>query len=464
MTESRGFKLIGALKLSLIFASLFFSANGQAFGDLYEVSLKVEKENHEAEDTLIKKAFINVLTQVTGSDKILATVNVKKAMESPDDFVRQFRYKLDAEKQRFLLVKFDEIKINMLVENADCLAWNGNRPKTTAWVVVARDKDKPNWVGGEFEPELFQEIKSLANQRALPIEFPLLDLTDTALVTEQSVWKSELESVKNASKRYPSDMIWLGKISKQNSGWHGQWTLLGSKEPIVWDNTNTDVVELCRLAMDELSQRLLKTSTSVESEGISDEMMSDPVMVSGKAAEDKTATLTTPSRFTLNIAGIKGMEHYGKILSYLKTLPEMLNVDVQQISNERTVFNISTKMSRQALVENLARGPLVPENATALEKTVQAPGNETVPDNASAKEVVVLTKGVTTANENIAAPASAPVNTNANTTVNPNPAVNTAEAMSGKSTGQSIELQNSMQKQQNESTESNILTYKVSEN
>lgn len=65
--------------------------------------------------------------------------------------------------------------------------------------------------------------------------------------------------------------------------------------------------------------------------------------------------------FMLGIKGIKNLEQYSKVLEFLKNIPEMTEVEVQQISQDQTVFQLLTKLSRKNLIEQLAKGPIQPE-------------------------------------------------------------------------------------------------------
>lgn len=334
-----------------------------------------------AQPMLLQEALRTVLVQLSGSEKTLTLPAVQKATESPESYIKRYSYKEDQEKKRFLQVKFDEVAINELLQkiNIPILA----RPKsaTTVWMVIAHDQDNPHWVSEDSEAELFHQINTQAKQRALSLMFPLLDLADTEAVSEQVVWTDNFSGLQTASKRYHSEAIWVAKMSKQPSGWYGQWTLLTGGVPQTWDSSNTNLTQLCQEAMDELGQRLSRTII-IEGSKIADTQDSNQSLsANATTTTDTDPHLTTSiepnkenTRIRLSVVGIKDIAHYAKLQDYLKSLPGVKEVETLTVNPEQTIFDV-VATSRADLISTIAAGKILLQNEPSGNIQILQPEN-----------------------------------------------------------------------------------------
>ena len=290
-----------------------------------------------------------MLVQVSGSDKTLAAATVKRALESVDDYVVRFSYKDDAEKKRYFKVKFDENRVNELLRRSSAPILAEERPNTIVWLVIAKEQDNPRFVSGESETELFQKINTEAKRRVIPLMFPLLDLADTEMVSEKTVWNDDFKTLQSASERYNVPVVWIGKLSKQASGWHGQWSLMinGIKgKAQTWDNSNENLEKLCSDAMDELARRLLRVQQASESIPLdSDHHYSevpDPTIINppDRSRGRYMKSRSQVSRFRLSVSGIKNIEQYTKLQVYLKSLPGVQEVEASAVNADQTMFDV----------------------------------------------------------------------------------------------------------------------------
>lgn len=377
---------------------------------LYEAMVPVSTTlPTKTQPEMIQEGLKSVLIQLSGSEKLVTTPAAKRALESADSYVTRFSFKDDADKKRFLRVKFDEGRVNELLRRLNAPILAETRPSTTVWLVVARDAENPRWVSSESETELYQQLNNGAKLRAMPLLFPLLDLTDTQQVTEKTVWDDDFTALHTASKRYNADVIWIGKLSKQKSGWHGQWTLMANGKAQTWDNTNENLDQLGQDAMDELAKRLGRTMEVRERtpERLDDQEpydIPDPAMVSPPTESPAkfTRTRSQVSRFRLSVAGIKGIEQYAKLQAYLKTLPGVKEVEVSVANPEETIFDVVAKSDRQAFIDAIASGKVLAENK-GPQSVAQEPNwwdnttNRIAPESTISSEPSISGQGTTNA-------------------------------------------------------------------
>lgn len=335
--------------------------------NLYETAVPAAQIG-QSQSELTQEAFKNVLVQISGSEKILTQPPIKKAMSAADSYVSRFSYKEDADKKRFFQVRFDETLVNELLRRNNAPILTQQRPSTTVWMVIDREHDNPHWVSNDSETAIFQQMNADAKQRALPLMFPLLDLADTSFVSEKAVWNEDFTALQSASKRYNSEALWIGKISKQPSGWHGQWTLIFNGAAQTWDTTNENLEQLCRDAMDELAARFGRNAApdkggdeQYSSEYSPEADNSDAIFLQPPAGPKKPL-----SRFRLSVQGIKGAEQYAKLQEYLRSLPGVKDIEVLAVNPNQTIIDIASNSDRQTLVQAISTGQLLLNNVSSI--------------------------------------------------------------------------------------------------
>lgn len=406
--------ILSILSLGLVSVNAQAAMQNNKEPSIYEALLPVTNLNKEEKAIVMREGFKKVLVQVSGSEKTLSNTSIQKAVDSADDYVTQFSIQEDAEKNRFIRIKFNQAHINSLLQQSKSPILSRSRPSTTVWMVMSRDKNDSHWVGEEYEQELFQQIQTIAKQRRVPLIFPLLDLTDTDLVSEQAVLDDEFSSLETASERYNAEVIWIGKLSKEPSGWYGQWTLLSKGNTEQWDNSNVDLEALCKDAMDELASRSVKkksmakaniqsetqsenhsrhsglSNTKAQFNSKSQAQAQSPVNAQAQALaqthtevqaaqspitnqtqtqsestkaplQANNRTKANPAKLQVSVAGINGIEDYAKVMEYLKTLPNVKAVEVTAVQPNQTVFELVSTGGREGVAKSIAAGRILNE-------------------------------------------------------------------------------------------------------
>lgn len=390
---------------------------------LYEamVPAPAPQDGFDDQPTLIQQAFKDMLIRLSGTEKIISHVAVVKALAEVDNYVKQFSFHIDAKQERVFKVRFDDFLCRELLKNAGQPLLGAKRPPVVLWLAMQQD-NVTQWVGGDIQNDLSHQLAMLAEKRGLTLVYPLLDLTDTALVSEQQVWNEDLTALQAASKRYNADHILIGKLNKQPSGWYAQWTYVKEGKSIRWDMSNTELTAVFGEALDEFSNRLATSDPMLAKKGtgktsgsklslenrlsnasdLSDSSSSSSSSgsasssisadASGSASTsasldsfnsaevntpvEQVGVLDQPNNFEvetsrqsaknqtlrLAIVGVRGDEQYAKVLKYLKSLPAVREVEVAEITPEQTVFNLDITSSREAIMDSIAAGQLLTEN------------------------------------------------------------------------------------------------------
>ena len=242
--------------------------------DLYEAEIPVLSQNRADRHVAIKQAFAEVLVRVSGQqDVVLAlppfietdavpvaktpnqeqpklalvgkTVLIAEALTKATYYVKQFRYqkptgrpyidwglkpvdkkkkKTKKAKEQVIWIRFNKKKINKLLHDTGLPVWGKTRPSILVWMVV-ENRSKRYLLSNSIKSTTREAIEKHARLYGLPIRFPLMDLADRANVSTSDVWGNFEDRIMQASKRYQTESILVGKLYIANRSWHTQWTL-----------------------------------------------------------------------------------------------------------------------------------------------------------------------------------------------------------------------------------------------
>lgn len=311
--------------------------------NLYLAEIPVESQDPELRKTAIGEGMREVLVRVSGQAMILAVPAIDEALLQPTRFVDRYRYqirKLPGGDQLEVRVQFDEKAINKLLRDNRLPVWGRNRPVTLLWLVVDDRKHGRKLISTDSKNnELRALIEGQARQRGLPLRLPLYDLTDRARLKVSDVWGNFEDRILDASTRYQTHSVLVGRVYRTPSGsWSGRWTLYSEGRRSDWE-TGGENLELALLpgignTADALARRYAQV-------------------------EDASAG---PGRVTLQIEGVTGLPAYARVTSYLDSLDVISRVEPVAIRPGSVVFALSSRGGRLAVEEAISFGhTLIPE-------------------------------------------------------------------------------------------------------
>ncbi len=217
--------------LCLVFLLWANWARADIVRNLFQAQVPVENQSAAALDDAAGAALQQVLVKVSGSTRLLRDAQVVKAVGGARSHVEQYSYARPFGAQGGLHARFtfDSIYIQHLVAEADAPLWTANRPVVVTWLVV-EDAQGKRFVNSDSAPELLAYLQAAFDQRGLPLQLPLFDLTDAAALSAQQAWDLNTARARNASERYAAEYILLGRLratGDAHSGvWSGDWRYL----------------------------------------------------------------------------------------------------------------------------------------------------------------------------------------------------------------------------------------------
>jgi len=182
--------------------------------DLYQARVAVESQSIEVRSAAIKRAMAAVLLKVGGDESVLENKIVNQQIQSYNQYLVQYRYERDKQ-QRYLVVLFNEDKINQLFQQANLALWGRLRPQILVWL-IQEDKLERKILSDTTSSNLSAKISTFSTERGLPLLLPLMDLDDNLSVDVTGLWGRFASEARQASARYFVDASLIIRVSNSS--------------------------------------------------------------------------------------------------------------------------------------------------------------------------------------------------------------------------------------------------------
>jgi uncharacterized protein len=174
----------------------------------------------------------------------------------------------------------------------------------------------------ELLGDLRTQLKAVADERGLPIAFPLVDLEDLDKVSFTDVWGGFDDHVEQASARYRPDVILVGRVRPGTNGDEIDWLLLagGTRRLVAGTALRDGLDAVADLYAAELG-----------------------VVGGGSTTRITVLDVATPA-------------DYARVVSYLEGLSVLQSVDVEDLERGALSLRVTGRGDAQVLGRVLALG------------------------------------------------------------------------------------------------------------
>ena len=286
--------------------------------DLYSETVEVQGRDYAARLRGYKEALSHVLVRTTGRRDIAANPELTKMLDDANRLVLQYRFLDDGQ----LLVSFDGPAIEGVLANYGLALWSRERPRVLVWLAMDNGAGARTLVGGEQAGQARDFLLDLANQRGLPLIFPIMDSVDMAAAPFAEIWGGFNQSVLAASERYTPDAILVGRALRDEAGyWAVRWNL-------------------------QFAGQVYQFTGAID----------DGVQTSADWFADKFAVVpgTGPTLVRVQVSGITSVDQYAGVQDYLVNLSMVERVEVLQASADSILFNLSLRGGTEVLHQVMA--------------------------------------------------------------------------------------------------------------
>lgn len=326
--------------LVLILTGLCSLTQAATVSGLYFAELLVPEQLTQPADTQLQQGLKRVLVKVSGRSQVVNKPAVVEALQRPAALLSQFSYQStqtpvaagDGREVlgQLLLLEFDPVLIDQLLQNAGMQAIGHARPVMMVWLAAQRDNAARDFVAPESR--LYTQLAQLAKARGLPLDAPLLDLNDQSALNVSDLWGFFREPIEQASDRYKPEAILAGRlIQGKSGGWQTEWLLLKEGQARSFSPTG---------ALSNQLQQVINESA-------------DFVLSSlGSSRFNYVET-----GLQLEVTNIDGVDDYLQLLSYLNQLPPVEAIRVSAVDADRVLFRVELQGGVQAMEQAVRLNP-----------------------------------------------------------------------------------------------------------
>lgn len=285
---------------------------------LFTAEVPYDRKARDPRKDAYELALAEVLRRVSGSELSANAAAIGELFPNPASYVMQYRPGANDT----LWVSFDGQAIEQTLRNAGQTLWGADRPLTLVWlavdwgqgsreIIAADDPDRTQGQSRSIDrnKRLRERILDIAEQRGLPLVFPLLDTVDLQGVTFSDIWGGFDERIVDASERYDANSILIGRI-RPSSNRRENWNYYFSGEERSWNGPPEAVI------------------------GQVADLLAAEFAVGGNAPVESV---------TLHIAGVVSVEAYGSVQNLLADVSLIERYVITEVAGDRVSYQVDVR-------------------------------------------------------------------------------------------------------------------------
>ncbi len=306
--------------------------------DLFESEVTVTSQQPDERKAAMKQALAEVLVRVSGQRELLGKEPAKSMLDDPARYVQQYRYYTVPDSRPAelkLRVRFDGNAVRTALRQQGVSYWGGSeRPDTLVWLAV-EDRGERYIVPAQDSRAVYRKIQAAAQQRGVPLIFPLMDLEDQSSARFSDLWGGFFERVLAASERYNPSAILIGRLNRAPSGgWVARWDMQVAGASSSWSDNNQQLDSLLQAGLDSAADR-----------------QASRLAVSGPGVSTGAITIT--------VDDISTLAAYARVTDYLSSLTAIRQFQVEQVAGSRVNYAVQLNGTLQGLAQTIIIGTVL---------------------------------------------------------------------------------------------------------
>lgn len=304
------------------------------FDNLYTVTVTPDPAAADQNKAALQAAMARVLVRVTGS----RGAPLEPALQPLIEAAGEFRSSSGQVRPGEFQVGFSSSRVEQSLTQLGMPVWGPERPLTLLWVAVEDGVGGRALLGASGAADQFgaaapatmtelidgvrKEITAAADERGLPIAWPLLDLQDLSAVSLVDVTGGFEERIVAASARYGADAVLIGYLRPGLFGNEVTWLFVHGLE----------------------RQRLTMAAARDGLDLAADRYAADLSTIGG-------ASVTS-----LTVHDVLTPDDYGRVVSYLERQSVLERVDVESYDEGTLRLRVAARGDARVLERVLALG------------------------------------------------------------------------------------------------------------
>jgi hypothetical protein len=301
--------------------------------DLYTVTVAPDRTALDQRQAAMQAAMARLLIRVTGSRNAPLEPVVQPLISAPDALLTSY----GSDREGRPVVGFSRGQVERALTELGMPVWGPERPLTLLWVAVddgaggraLLSANEAMQFGVPVTPQMTEllaavrtEVAVAAEERGLPIAWPLLDLEDLNAVTFTDVTGGFEDRIVAASARYRADAVLIGEVRPGIFGNEVEWLFVHGVE----------------------RQALPAAGVRDGLDAAADRYAADLATVGGA----NVALLT--------VRGVLTAADYGRVMSYLERQSVLESVDVESYGDGTLSLRVAARGDARVLERVLAFG------------------------------------------------------------------------------------------------------------
>ena len=306
--------------------------------DLFESEVMVSSQQPDERTAAMKRALAEVLVRVTGKRELLGQEPAKSMLADPARYVQQYRYYTVPDSrpaQLRMRVRFDGNAVRSALHHQGVTYWGSSeRPDTLVWLAV-EDRGERYIVAAQDGRAVYHKIRATAQQRGIPLIFPLMDLEDQSSARFSDIWGGFFEHVMTASGRYNPSAILIGRLNRAPSGgWVARWDMQIAGTASSWSDSDQQLENLLQAGIDNAADR-----------------QASRLAVTGPGVNTSAIIIT--------VDDVNSLAAYARVNDYLSSLTAIRQYQVEQVAGSSVHYAVVLNGTLQGLRQTIVIGTVL---------------------------------------------------------------------------------------------------------
>lgn len=357
--------------LVLFVAAGLFVLNAQAAvkTELYSAAVPISSQSERAIGVALRQAFKQVLIKVSGDAQIVESTLIKRAERDVNQYLQQFTFET-LSGRLFYQAMFDEDKIKRLILDANFPIWGEFRPTALVWLVHQDDQSNERELLSDSSFSPFKTpMTTIADQRGIWLNFPLLDITDLSQVNLFDVWGRFDNKLLQASQRYGTEGVVVARLFPQKN-------LLSKDDQVdvpqlLSVEQGTSLWQLDWTLMFE-GKRVQRTLSGPVAENLLTDFTTDLVdQFAGFYAVQVNQGDVEYQELSVVVSNIQSLEDFSGVQTLFSSTPFVNRVSLVSVDGNRATYHIHMMGSATDLERNLQLNANIEQVSQSVDEVIE---------------------------------------------------------------------------------------------